>query len=65
MLLRLSLAVATLAAMAALQPTEIAHCASCPEWKCVTDTSCGGSVPGCTCLKTGHELLGICVSVGR
>jgi hypothetical protein len=40
-----------------------AHCASCPDWPCVTATSCGGSVSsGCLCLTSGHEQLGICVS---
>lgn len=43
-----------------LQP---ARCASCPDWVCVTATSCGGSVSsGCLCLKRAHEQLGVCVS---
>lgn len=40
-----------------------AHCASCPDWPCVTQTSCGGSVSsGCMCLVRAHEQLGVCVS---
>lgn len=39
-----------------------AKCVSCPEWSCMVDTHCGGSVRGCWCLKTGVNQLGVCVS---
>jgi len=40
-----------------------ARCVSCPDWSCMTATSCGGSMSGgCLCLKKAHEQMGVCVS---